>query len=91
MNELTSSNFSIHYKPGAQNHVADTVSRFPIHKNNCISEYSELCDAGEINPLMPGGKRWHWEKKRSFWEDKVCIVIENLNCENITYEVQPEK
>ena len=57
MNELTSSNFSIHYKPGAQNHVADTVSRFPIHKNNCISEYSELCDAGEINPLMPGGNK----------------------------------
>ena len=27
---------------------------------------------------------------RSFWEDKVHVVIENLNSENITYIVQPE-
>ena len=51
MNELQNLNFSIHYKPGAQNHVADTLSRFPIHKDNCISEYSELCDAKEIKSI----------------------------------------
>ena len=38
MNELASFNFSIHYKPGAQDDVADTLSRFPIHKDSCISE-----------------------------------------------------
>ena len=27
---------------------------------------------------------------RSFWEDKVHVVKENLNSENITYKVQPE-
>ena len=27
---------------------------------------------------------------RSFWEDKVHVIIENLNSENITYKVQPE-
>ena len=29
-------------------------------------------------------------KMRSFWEDKVHVIIENLNSENITYKVQPE-
>ena len=29
-------------------------------------------------------------KMRSFWEDKVHVVIDNLNSENITYKVQPE-
>ena len=52
VNELASFNFSIYYKPGAQNRVADTLSRFPIHKNNCISEYSELCDPREIKSIL---------------------------------------
>ena len=29
-------------------------------------------------------------KMRFFWEDKVHVIIENLNSENITYKVQPE-
>ena len=29
-------------------------------------------------------------KMKSFWKDKVHVVIENLNSENITYKVQPE-
>ena len=33
-----------------------------------------------------GGTR----KMRSFWEEKVHVVIENLNSENITYKLQPE-
>ena len=51
MNELASFNFSIHYKPGVQNHVAGTLSRFLMHRDSCISEYSELCDAGEIKSI----------------------------------------
>ena len=52
VNELASYNFSIHYKPGAQNHAADTLSRFLIHKDSCISEYSDLCEAGEIKSIL---------------------------------------
>ena len=52
MNELASFSFSVHYKPGAQNHVADTLSSFPIHKDGCISEYSDLCDAEEIKSIL---------------------------------------
>ena len=45
-NKLASFNFSIHYKPRVQNHVAETFSRFSIHKDNCIS------DAGEIKSIL---------------------------------------
>ena len=49
VNELAGFNFFIHYKPGAQNHVAYTLCMFPTHKDSCISEYSELCDAGKLS------------------------------------------
>ena len=52
VNELASFSFSVHYKPGAQNHVADTLSSFPIHKDGCISEYSDLCDDEEIKSIL---------------------------------------
>ena len=52
VNEFASFNFSIHYKPGSQNHIADTLSRRPIHKDRCISEYSELCNAEEIKSIL---------------------------------------
>ena len=32
--------------------MADTLSRFPINKYNCISEYSKLWDAGEIKSIL---------------------------------------
>ena len=28
---------------------------------------------------------------RSFWEEKVHVVVENINNENITYKVKPER
>ena len=52
MNKLASFNFSIHYKLGTQNHLTDTLIRFPIHKDICISEYIELCDAGEFKLIL---------------------------------------
>ena len=50
--KLASFNFSNHYKPGAQKHLASTLRRFLIHKDSCISEYSELCDAEEIKSIL---------------------------------------
>ena len=29
-------------------------------------------------------------KMRSFWKEKVYVVVENINNENITYKVKPE-
>ena len=52
MNELASFNFSIYYKPVAQNYVADTVSGVPVHKDSYINKYSELWDAAEIKSIL---------------------------------------
>ena len=30
-------------------------------------------------------------KMRSFWEERVHVVVENINNENITYKVKPER
>ena len=30
-------------------------------------------------------------KMRSFWEEKGYVVVENINNENITYKVKPER
>ena len=30
-------------------------------------------------------------KMRSFWEEKVHVVVENINNENITYKVKTKK
>ena len=42
----------INYKPSAQNHVAENLSKFAIYKDSCTSEYSELCDAGGIKSIL---------------------------------------
>ena len=34
-------------------------------------------------------ERGDTEKTKSFWEDKVYVVMDNLNSGNITHEVQP--
>ena len=52
MNKLASFNFLINYKPSAQNHVAENLSKFAIYKDSCTSEYSELCDAGGIKSIL---------------------------------------
>ena len=31
------------------------------------------------------------EKMRSFWEEKVHVVVENINNKNVTYKVKSEK
>ena len=77
VNELASYNFSIHYKPGAQNHVADTLSRFPIHKDSCVSEYGELCDAGEIKSILDAAV--NQQSNNESWIPTVNVLSTSYN------------
>ena len=77
MNESASFNFSIHYKPGAQNHVADALSRFSIHKDSCISEYSELCDAGEIKLMLD--TEFNQQNNNESWIPTVNVLSTSYN------------
>ena len=77
VNELASYNFSIHYKPGAQNHVADTFCRFPIHKDSCINEYSELCEAGEIKSILDAAV--NQQNNNESWIPTVNVLSTSYN------------
>ena len=75
--ELASFNFSIHYKPGAQNHVANTLSKFPIHKDGCISEYNKLCDAEEFKSIL--GAAVNQQNNNKSWIPTVNVLSTSYN------------
>ena len=52
INELANFNFSIHYKPGEQNVVADALSRFPIEKDIARHEMIK-----KLSPVLEQGDR----------------------------------
>ena len=77
MNELPNCHFSIYYKPVVQNHVADTLSSSPIHKDNWISEYSELCDALEIKSILDAAANQH--DNNESWIPTVNVLSTSYN------------
>ena len=54
INEMTDYHFSIHYKPGTENKVADSLSRFPIQSQIDMSEYKEVVYDEEIKAVFNG-------------------------------------
>ena len=54
VNELANYHFSIHYKPGTENPVADTLSRQPLNSNQSLKAYSTLCTEDEVKSLLDG-------------------------------------
>ena len=54
VNELASYNFAIHYKPGVQNIVADTLSRFPYEQLNCRQSFTQTCSTEEVKAILDG-------------------------------------
>lgn len=47
MNELANFNFTVHYKLGVQNPVADALNRYPLAEKY-LREYSETCSVDEV-------------------------------------------
>ena len=52
INEMTDYHFYIHYKPGTENKVADSLSRFPIQSQIDMSEYKEIVHDEEIKAVF---------------------------------------
>ena len=52
VNQLSDFNFSIHYKPGVENVVADTLSRAPISLNTAFIANTQSVDPPEIAAVM---------------------------------------
>ena len=48
VNELSSYNFTIHYKPGIENVVADSLSRYPIETYENLKTFSKLISKDDV-------------------------------------------
>ena len=49
VNELSNFNCSIHYKPGIEKVVADSLSRYPLHQVCNLERYSQYLNPDKIN------------------------------------------
>ena len=54
INELSNFNFTVHYKPGTQNVVADSLSRLPIEDKIDLSHYEGVCSVAEVRAIFDG-------------------------------------
>ena len=48
VNELSNFNFSIHYKPGIEKVVADSLSRYPLLQEYNLEQYSQYLNPDEV-------------------------------------------
>ena len=77
---------------GQEYKIAST--NLPSRKRKDIARHDSkvpllaVLEKGDQVLIRDPSERNGTEKMRSFWENKVPVVIENLNSENITYKVQ---
>ena len=76
INELANFNFSIHYKPGVQNVVADALSRFPIEKEHCRGQYSKTCSLVEEKSIFDGAINQQYDNET--WIAAVNVTRNSL-------------
>ena len=55
-----------------------------------IKELSPVLEQGDRVLIRNMSERGGTGKMRSFWEEKVYVVVENINNKSITYKVKPE-
>jgi len=77
VNELANFQFSIHYKPGVQNVVADTLSRYPIGEEVAdLDNFTEYIEVDAVNAMFDGAMTQH--KNDETW-------VAEINTINTTY------
>ena len=62
-----------------------------IARHEMIKKLSQVHEQGERVPIRNMSERRGTGKMRSFWEEKVHVVVQNINNENITYKVKPDR
>ena len=73
--------FSIHYKRGVQNAVADALSRFPTEKEQCKDQYSQTCSSAEVKPTFDGAINQQHNSE---------TLIAAKNVANNSYDIETE-
>ena len=79
INELTDFNFTVHYKLGVENVVADTLSWLPINNVEVLQTFSGLCSVDGVKAIFDGTV--DQAQNGEAWLPKVCIINANLETE----------
>ena len=62
-----------------------------IARHEMIKKLSPVLEQGYRVLIRNISERGGTGKIRSFWDEKVHVVVENINNENITYKVRPQR
>ena len=79
INELNVFNFTVHYKPGVANIVADTLSLLLINNVGDPQGSSGLCSADEVRAIFDGAV--NQSQNSEAWLPKVNIINADLETE----------
>ena len=52
INELNDFNFTVHYKPGVEDVVADTLSWLPVNNVEDLQTFSGLCSVDKVKAIF---------------------------------------
>ena len=61
-----------------------------IARHEMVKKLLPVLEQGDRVLIRNMSKRGGTGKIQSFWEEKFHVVVENINNENITYEIKPE-
>ena len=78
-NELTDFNFTVHYKPGVGNVVADAMNRLPVNNVEDLQAFSGLCSVDKVEAIFDGVV--NQAQNGEAWLPKVNIINANLETE----------
>ena len=62
-----------------------------IARHEMIKTLSPVLEKGDRVLIRNMSERGGTGKMRPFWEGKIYVVVENINNENITYKIKPER
>ena len=79
ISELTDFIFTVHYKPGVENVVADTLIRLPINNVEELQAFSGLCSADEVKAISDGAV--NQAQNGEIWLPKMNIINADLETE----------
>ena len=79
INQLTDFHFTVHYKPGVENVMADTLSWLPISDVEDLQDFSGLCSVDEVKAIFDGAV--NQAQNGEAWLPKVIIINADLETE----------
>ena len=83
---MTDFNFTVHYKPGVENIVADTLSRLPINNVEDLQAFSGLCSVDEVRAIFDGVV--NQAPNGETWLPKVNTINADLETELLSAEAR---